>query len=36
MLESTSFSFVRLHQIVQSEDNQTQYPSIIAMKLDNL
>ena len=36
MLESESFSLVRLYQIVQSEDNQIKYPSITANKLDNL
>ena len=36
MLESESFRLVRLHQIVQSEDNQIKYPSMTAKKLDNL
>ena len=36
MLESKYFRLIRLHQIIQSEDNQTQCPSIIAKKVDNL
>ena len=36
MLESKSFMFARLYQIVQSEDNQIKYPSITAKEVDNL
>ena len=36
MLESKSFRLVRLHEIVQLEDNRIQYQSIIDKKLDNL
>ena len=35
MLESKSFKLARLYQIVQSEDNQIQYPQLIDKKLDN-
>ena len=36
MLESKFFRHVRLYQIVQSEDNQIQHPSITAKRLNNL
>ena len=36
MLESKSYRLARLYQTVQAENNQIQYPSIIAKKLDNL
>ena len=35
MLESKSFRLARLYQTVQAEDNQIQYSSLIAKKLDN-
>ena len=36
MLESKFSRYVRLYQIVKSEDNQIYPPSIIANKFDNL
>ena len=35
MLESKTFRLIRLCQLVQSEDNQIQYPPLIDKKLDN-